>query len=106
MKTTVESGFLKVITQKELFIAVVPVFVITASAIMACPGRKLLEIVPFKCVICKLTDTEVIEVKVAVTDMLPAIVNLAGLEEPDRAPLQPLKLQPTVGLAVNWTTFP
>jgi hypothetical protein len=44
--------------------------------------------------------------KVAVTLMSPLIVKEAGLVEPDKAPLQLLKLQPAAGVAVNWTTSP
>ena len=45
--------------------------------------------------------------KVAVTDIFLVIVKEAGLAEPDKSPLQLLKLQPlAVGIAVKLTMVP
>jgi hypothetical protein len=44
---------------------------------------------------------ELVCVNVAVTTLLPLIVNVAGLAVPVRSPLQPVKVEPVVGIAVR-----
>ena len=44
--------------------------------------------------------------KFAVTDLLPFIVTLTGLAEPDAPPVQLTKRNPAVGVAVSATTTP
>jgi hypothetical protein len=48
----------------------------------------------------------VVWVKVAVTNFAEFIVMVAGLEDPVRLPLQPLKVEPAAGAAVRVTTVP
>jgi hypothetical protein len=45
-------------------------------------------------------------VKVVVTVFAEFIVIVVGLAEPERAPLQPAKLEPVAGVAVRVTTVP